>query len=595
MGQDHTEVSLVDIGKSALSMVSDLPEIGLRLWGLATVTPESKRSMGLFFQDQAKKNEHGLFLKDGDNSWTYGQFNRLANQTARALAEVGIKRGDTVGILSENRYEVLATVIACAKLGAISALLNFNQRGEVQAHSIELVQPKLLLVGRLGVEVLQELNDASNAKSTSLPVMAFDEPEQTSLRVEFLGSLLQRQSENDFEQVADIQAKEPLFYIFTSGTTGMPKASIMSHYRWLQAMNGMGAAVRLRQSDVFYCCLPLYHNNALTVSLGVCLAAGACFALDKKFSASRFWDRIRHYQATSFCYIGELLRYLVNRPASLDDQNHEVRLITGNGLRPEIWKKFEDRFGIDQIFEFYGASESNLGFMNAFGLRETVGFTPIPYKIIQVDPETELPVRNRKGHCMTVGRGDVGLLISEVTKRRPFDGYTDPKANEKKLLKGVFKKNDVWFNSGDLVRDQGWGHIQFVDRLGDTFRWKGENVATSEVEGVLSQLDWIDQVAVYGVKMPNADGRAGMAAVCLKERAPFDSESISALVREKLPSYARPLFVRVMAGFQTTGTHKIQKAQLKKEGYEITDSSDPVYEWDSKRNLYSLRDKPHME
>lgn len=589
MGQDRTDVSLIDIGKSALAMVPDLPEIGLRLWGLATITPDSKHSMGLFFQDQAKKNEDQLFLKDGQQSWTYGEFNRLTNQMARALLSLDVSRGETVGILSENRFEVLAAVLACAKLGVVSALLNFNQRGEVQAHSLSLVKPKLLLVGRLGEEVVQDLRKNQMSCLEDLPILTFDEPGQASLRLECLLPILRSQIEQDLEQAADIRAKEPLFYIFTSGTTGLPKASIMSHYRWLQAMNGMGSAVRLHADDVFYCCLPLYHNNALTVSLGVCLAAGACFALDEKFSASRFWDRIRHYQATAFCYIGELLRYLLNRPESHDDQNHEVRLITGNGLRPEIWQQFEDRFGIRQIFEFYGASESNLGFMNAFGLRETVGFTPIPYKIIQVDPETEMPVRNKKGRCMTVGRGEVGLLISEVTKRRPFDGYTDPKANEKKLLKGVFRKNDVWFNSGDLVRDQGWGHIQFVDRLGDTFRWKGENVATSEVEGVLSQLDWVDQVAVYGVKVPDSDGRAGMAALCLKRGVHFDSEELTHLVFNKLPSYARPLFIRVMSSFQTTGTHKIQKAQLKKEGYDSSLVGDPVYEWDGQLSEYRLR------
>lgn len=351
-------------------------------------------------------------------------------------------------------------------------------------------------------------------------------------------------------------------------------------------MTGMSSAVRLYPDDVFYCCLPLYHNNALTVSLGVVVSSGACFALDEKFSASQFWNRIRHYKATAFCYIGELLRYLMNRPESHNDQNHEVRLIVGNGLRPEIWRAFESRFGIEHIYEFYGASESNLGFMNAFGLKETVGCTPIPYKIVQCDPDTEEPVRNGKGFCKAVKRGDVGLLISEVTTLRPFDGYTDAKANEKKLLRDVFKKGDCWFNSGDLVRDQGWFHIQFVDRLGDTFRWKGENVATSEVEGVVSQLDWVDHAVVYGVQVAGADGRAGMVALSVKPDCELNLDELAKHLKAQLPAYAVPLFVRVTQNPQTTGTFKYQKVQLKKEGFDVAQVADPLFRLNEKQGRF---------
>ena len=348
----------------------------------------------------------------------------------------------------------------------------------------------------------------------------------------------------------------------------------------------MNTAVRLNSDDVFYCCLPLYHNNALTVSLGVVVAAGACFALDEKFSASKFWQRIAHYQVTAFCYIGELLRYLLNQPERMDDQNHEVRLILGNGLRPEIWSDFENRFGIHQIFEFYGASESNLGFMNAFGLKETVGFCPMPYEVVACNADTEQVQRNTHGFCVPVARGEVGLLISEITGLRPFDGYTDPAANEGKLLRNVFRKGDCWFNSGDLVRRQGWQHIQFVDRLGDTFRWKGENVATSEVEGVLAKLPFLEHAVVYGVKLKGVDGKAGMAAVAVKRGYRLDLKAMANHLVSNLPAYAVPQYVRVLKLVETTGTFKYQKVRLKKEGLDQNQFQDSLYWFDANTQRY---------
>jgi fatty-acyl-CoA synthase len=328
---------------------------------------------------------------------------------------------------------------------------------------------------------------------------------------------------------------------------------------------------------VFYCCLPLYHNNALTVSWSCTLAAGATFALDRKFSASKFWDRIRHFDATAFCYIGELLRYLLNRPASERDRDHRVRLIVGNGLRPEIWEQFERRFGIERIYEFYGASESNIAFINAFGVSQTAGFTPMSFAIVEFDNDAEAPLRDKKGWMKRVKKGGVGLLISEVTAKRPFDGYTDPAAGEKKLLRDVFKKGDCWFNTGDLVRDQGMRHIQFVDRVGDTFRWKGENVATGEVEGVLAREDSIEHGAVYGVTVPGCDGRAGMAAITLKAGRELDGAALARTMTTALPAYAVPLFLRIREQQDTTGTFKYRKIELKQEGFDPGKVREPLY------------------
>lgn len=568
-------VSVIDIAKGAFALLPSMPQIIPSLAHLALLRPGSRRSLGLLFQETARKYANQTFLKSDFHSWTYLQANTICNQMARGLLALGVKPGDTVGLLSTNRAETLLAVIACAKLGAVSALLNINQHGAVQAHSLQLVKPRLVLACDKGLEILKGMAVSHPDVLSGLEVLSLQS--QSAWRT---------QPTHNLAQTSQIVASSPCFYIFTSGTTGLPKASVMSHYRWLQASSGMNTAVRLTSKDVFYCCLPLYHNNALTVSLGVVLASGACFALDEKFSASKFWQRVAFYRATAFCYIGELLRYLLNQPEHMNDQNHEIRLILGNGLRPEIWNDFEERFGIRNIFEFYGASESNLGFMNAFGLKETVGFCPMPFQVVACDPDTEQPVRGRQGFCQSVERGQVGLLISEVTELRPFDGYTDPQANEGKLLRNVFKKGDCWFNSGDLVRRQGWQHIQFVDRLGDTFRWKGENVATSEVEGVLAKLPFLAHAVVYGVKLEGVDGRAGMAAVAVKPGHELEWEIMAKHLVSCLPGYAVPQFIRVLQAVETTGTFKYQKVQLKKEGVDPALCFDPLFQFNTLTRVY---------
>jgi acyl-CoA synthetase (AMP-forming)/AMP-acid ligase II len=343
-------------------------------------------------------------------------------------------------------------------------------------------------------------------------------------------------------------------------------------------MAGMGQlTLRLKPGETLYCALPLYHNNALTVSWSAAIAVGATLALDRKFSASRFWDRIRHYDASAFTYIGELCRYLLAQPESPGDREHHVRTCIGNGLRPEIWLKFKTRFGIDRICEFYGASEGNMVFVNSFNVDETAGFCPFPFAVVAYDPDQAAPRRNAQGRLDKVDRGGVGLLLTEVTDSAPFDGYTDARAGEAKLVRDAFTAGDCWFNTGDLVRDQGWRHIQFIDRLGDTFRWKGENVATTEVEAALRTAPGVLDCTVYGVQVPHMDGRAGMAAVCVAERAALDGPALAAHCAAQLPAYAVPVFVRRVPALETTATFKTRKQALRDEGCDPAKVRDPLY------------------
>ncbi|TAM09512.1 MAG: long-chain-acyl-CoA synthetase [Nevskiaceae bacterium] len=574
------KVSLGDIARGALHAAPEYLHGNTRgLLNFATLRSTSKRSIGRVYEHWARQAPNRIGLCFEGRSWTYREFNGWVNRIAASFAAHGVKSGDVVAILMENRPTALACVVAATKLGAIAGMLNHNQRGDVLAHSIGLVKPRLLVLSAECLEALQTTPWVPE-QTRSLAFLWHGGDAQTAAPAGWtdLDRDAGRRSSLNPSCCAQIVASQPCYYIFTSGTTGLPKASVMTHYRWLSSMGGLGnAALRIRASDVFYCCLPLYHNNALTVSLSCTLSAGATFALDRKFSASRFWDRIRLYDATAFAYIGELLRYLLNKPETPRDRHHHVRLITGNGLRPEIWEAFEKRFGISRIYEFYGASESNIAFVNAFGVSQTAGFTPMSFAIVAFDNDREEAVRDAQGFMRKVKHGGIGLLLSEVTSKRPFDGYTDPEAGNRKLLHGVFKPGDCWFNTGDLVRDQGLRHIQFVDRVGDTFRWKGENVATGEVEGVLARIANVEQGAVYGVTVPGCDGRAGMAALTLSQGAEFDGAALARTLTEALPAYAVPVFLRLRKQAATTGTFKYRKVELKQEGFNIARAAEPLY------------------
>ena len=569
---DH--IGVMDFGRAALRL---LPKARKALWAtlkLYAVTPDSHQSIGQLLEHQAQDRPDRTCLVFEGQRWSYRDFNAWANRIADVLQQHGIQPGDTVGLLFENRPELLACVAAVAKIGAVAGMLNPNQRGDALHHSIDTIRPKLMLVGEDCLAALSSARWKRPAGALLFWVgMTPAPPGWISLPTACTSAATDNPS-----TTGHVRASDPCYFIFTSGTTGMPKAAVMTHLRWLRSGYGMGqAAMRLQADDVFYCPLPFYHNNALTLCWSAVLTSGATLVMARKFSASGFWTDIRKNHATAFVYIGELCRYLLNQPPSKHDRDHAVRVIIGNGLRPEIWDAFQQRFGIAHICEFYGSSEGNLVFINAFGLPRTAGFTPMPYAIVAFDTENERPQRDAHGLMRRVAVGDVGLLITEVSAANPFDGYTDAKATEAKLLRNVFKPGDVWINSGDLVREQGLRHIAFVDRVGDTFRWKGENVATTEVERALDSLPGIAQASVYGVQVPHADGRAGMAAIVMDAGMAFDGAWVARQLGRVLPAYAVPLFVRIARAPETTATFKVRKVDWKQQGFDPARVGDPLF------------------
>ena len=573
MNKSQDTFGFTDVALAVAKLIPKIPHLIRSNAKFSKVSAGDKLSTGAIFEGVAELHPDRPFLFFEHQKWTYAQFNAWVNQIAHYFEKQGIQRGDCIALIFENRPELLACVFAAHKLGAIAGMLNHQQRGDVLVHSIGLIKPKMLVAGAECLEAIAPLQAQFAHELTFHWYGEGDAP----AGFRHVSAEIGAAPRSNPPQTKEITLREKCFYIFTSGTTGLPKAASMTHHRWYKAGLGMGvASMRLTPDDVLYCPLPLYHNNALTVALSSVINSGGAFALAPKFSASRFWQDIRQHGATSFIYVGELCRYLLSAPAQSTDSDNKVRVIVGNGMRPEIWDSFQARFGIKHICEFYGASENNTGFVNTFNLKRTAGYCPSSYAIVEVDPESEEPIRHVTGFMQKIGKGQTGLLITEVTSTIPFDGYSDKKATEAKLFRDVFVKGDAWFNTGDLVRDQGFRHIAFVDRLGDTFRWKGENVATTEVEGVLMRHPGITDATVFGVSIPNTDGRAGMAAITLERQGAFDGADIGRFLHAHLPAYAVPLFIRLTGVQESTATFKVKKGDLKRDGYAQT-HDDPVY------------------
>ncbi len=548
-------------------------------------TSDKTRNVGLALcvEQAQQKNPHGLAIIQNERELTYTQFNDWANRIAHYLLSTGLKKGDTVAVIIENRPELMATVTACAKIGVVAAMINTSQFGKVLIHSINLVKPKAVILGQELLSVYEEVSEQILIEKTQRYYLAdidtLENCGETPDGWKNLAHEILNQSSANLKNSQDIYVDDPCFYIYTSGTTGLPKAVIFNHGRFMKAYGAFGyGGLKLKADDRLYASLPFYHATAMAVCWGATLAGNATLIISRKFSASGFWQDIKQSQATVFGYVGELCRYLMEQPESLNDKDNNVRAMIGNGLRSSIWSKFKKRFDIPQVLELYASSEGNIGFTNLLNFENTVGFSPLPYAIVKYDKENEVPIKDANGHFIKVKKGEVGLMIGEITDKTPFHGYTESKNTEKSIMRNAFKEGDAWFNSNDLMRDMGFKHAQFVDRLGDTFRWKGENVSTTEVEFMVDAIDNVKESVVYGVEIPNTNGRAGMASIRLScKPSEFDFKSMLANLKETLPHYAVPVFLRLSDEVDSTGTFKHKKAPLKDMGFDLSKQQCDIY------------------
>jgi fatty-acyl-CoA synthase len=581
--------SSFDREKCDLSLISAirreyvyLASIARTLWLLRLVKPNATRSIVDIVEAQAKKRPRNIAILYHDQAMSYAELDARANRYANWALSAGIGRGTPVALLMENRPDYICAWLGLFKVGAQVALINTNLLGEALAHSIAISGTRHAIVGaELAVQFLAApfaetpalWLEGDGCNLTAALAAASDQPPDKAAR-------------------AGVTLRTRAFFIYTSGTTGLPKAANFSHMRMLFMMSGFVGALRPRPSDRIYDPLPLYHSTGGVCAVGLAFFSGGALILKRKFSVHEFWDDVHRYGATMFEYIGELCRYLLNAPPVALEHGHSIRAITGNGLRPEIWRDFQARFAIPRIVEFYGATESNVSMLNYDGTVGAVGRVPdylewlLPSRIVRFDVEKEMPVRGPDGLCIECAPDEVGEAVGGMSTRagREFEGYTNRADSDKKMLRDVFRKGDTWFRTGDLMRRDEHGYFYFVDRIGDTFRWKGENVSTGEVGAALAAAPGIREANVYGVSVPGMEGRAGMAALVVD--GDFKLDALPGWLKLRLAPYARPIFLRLSPQIDVTGTFKQRKVDLVREGFDPAAIADPLYFFDAENGRY---------
>ncbi|KAL1395266.1 hypothetical protein pipiens_011380 [Culex pipiens pipiens] len=544
------------------------------------------------FEEVAARNPSKVALLMDDQRFTFDEVRRLSDRVACHFRSKGFSRGDTVALMMETRCEYPCVWLGLAKLGVVTALINTNLRRETLRHSIAVANSKAIIVSEELAGAIAEIIDQDGIKGLPIFVYGSDQsseqtkfdqlPEAENLRQALDGV----QCDEDLSTIwRDISPRDKLVYIYTSGTTGMPKAAVITNSRFIMMGTGVYYMLALRDDDIIYNSLPLYHSAGGMVGIGSVLLCGLTAALRKKFSASNFFADCIKYNCTVAQYIGEICRFVLTTPAKPTDTQHQVRMMFGNGLRPQIWTQFASRFNIKQIGEFYGSTEGNSNLMNLDNTVGAVGFVPAfartfyPVTLVRCEEETGEIIRNSDGFCIRCKPGEAGVFIGKIEMKKALNsyvGYADKKASEKKVLRDVFAKGDMFFNSGDILVTDLFGYYYFKDRTGDTFRWRGENVATSEVEGVITNIVGLKDCAVYGVDIPGTEGKAGMAAI-VDTAGKLDLVQLGAGIRGSLPAYARPLFIRVLSELPMTTTFKLKKRDLQLDGYNLEKVKDAIY------------------
>jgi fatty-acyl-CoA synthase len=476
-----------------------------------------------------------------------------------------------------NSPEYMACWLGISRTGCIVSLINTHLTGVSLAHCVNVVRPQQLIVEAALIGSYQ----TAVPHLVSCPtvwVHGKSIPEWPRLELDVKDQL-------DLVDVCDVGISDTALYIYTSGTSGLPKPAKVSHYRLMNWTHWFSGLMELSPTDRMYNCLPMYHSVGGVVATGAVLVSGGSVLVKEKFSARAFWKDIVRWDCTLFQYIGELCRFLLNSGELEDQDRHHIRICCGNGLRGDIWQEFKDRFHIPRILEFYASTEGTFSLFNVEEKPGAIGRIPpflahrMTIRLLRFDFETNQPIRNDDGLCQLCGPDEVGEAVARLASSpgigtAQFEGYAGESKSEDKILHDVLVRGDNWYRTGDLMRRDLQGYFYFVDRVGDTFRWKGENVATTEVSDAICSFPGVADAAVYGVKIPQSDGRAGMAAVVANE---IDLAALHHHLEERLPSYARPVFLRICSQLDTTTTFKHQKRELVNEGYDPDRTADDIY------------------
>jgi len=548
------------------------------------------QSIATSIEQLAKEIPNKKALLFEDSSWTWKELNEESNKIAHYFSNLELNPGDTVALMLENSPEYLFYTTGINKLQGISALINFNQRKQALIHSFKLVNPKWIIIDGDGLSNFNEIVKDLECEKDRIFIINNDSNQihnYIDLKNE-LKVLLTSNPDTTFNSIL----RQTAFYIYTSGTTGLPKACIMENFKLHIQGNLVSIALaQVNRDDIIYTPTPLYHNLAIGLAWSGTFLTGATIALTKRFSASEFWRDILKFKATCSIYVGEIPRYLLNQSPSEYEKNHTLKKMIGLGLRKDIWEKFKSRFQIEHIYEFYGMTEGHRTLVNADEVPGMIGRLTQPGIVMaKVNPETGEFYKDELGYHVKCKPGDIGMALLKIEGRSFFKGYKDQEKTQDKFLYNVFRKNDIYFNSNDMLKihDDLW--VSFADRFGDTFRWKGENVSTLEVESILDSYPSIHMSAVYGVAIPDTDGKAGMASVKLDKSMKFEIDDFSLFIKDVLPRYSIPVFIRICEDIELTGPYKIKKVNLKQEGFDINVINDPMYIWNLKSKNYVLFD-----
>ncbi len=538
---------------------------------------QRRRNVDLMLDRCAEAHPNLTAIAYLDERVSFRELRERADQYARFFADQGIGKGDRVVLTMDNRPDFLFIFHGLQRLGAIAALINTNLTGIPLAHVVRIAEAKLFVFGSEHAAKLDAL--AKDIPELDLAKDVWIQQEVADAKLFGARSLNDAvdSMSNRRLPLLPFHGREHCAYIYTSGTTGLPKAAVMAHDRVTGAGTLAGHALhRVSPGQLIYICLPLYHSNALMLGWIASLATGSGIALRRKFSASEFFRDIRVFDAKSFVYVGELCRYLVNSPPEEGERNHQLHACTGNGMRPDVWETFQKRFGVPVVREIYGATEGTTTLVNLSGRPGMVGKIAPGMAVVICDLESGVPLRNANGFCEKVASGETGLLLGAINQYATFDGYLDRKASSDKVIGDVFKPGDSFFNTGDLIKLHPGRWLSFVDRVGDTFRWKGENVSTNEVGEVVNAGPGVIETNVYGVEITGCEGRAGMASIRVSET--FDPNALARFVADQLPAFQRPLFIRVTTDeIEITGTFKHQKVKARKQRFDPDQVGEPLY------------------
>jgi fatty-acyl-CoA synthase len=560
----------------------------------AAIEREPRLILPVLIDGLADRYEDSPALSSPAGSLSYRGLAIRMNQYSRFGLAQGLAAGDCVCLMLGNCAEYVAVWLGLARIGVTVALVNTQLSGDPLALEIANAAPRLIIVGADWTGVVAEL---PTRLRSSFAIWVLGRGDHT------FSSLEPQLAELPSDRVPDSLCATPTLdmtalYIYTSGTSGMPKAAKVSHYRVLSWSYWFAGLMDTQPDDRMYDCLPLYHSIGGVVAVGATLVGGGAVIIRPRFSAKDFWREVSDQRCTLFQYIGELCRYLVNAPVQPNEADHRLRLACGNGLKADVWERFKSRFRIPRILEYYASTEGNFSLYNCEGEPGAVGRIPpflahrLPVALVRFDADSEQPMRNAAGFCELCDPDEIGealgLIPTEKTRRAGrFEGYVDDDSSARKVLRDVFKTGDSWYRTGDLMRRDGRGYYYFVDRIGDTYRWKGENVSTSEVWATLSAGRGVVDGVVYGVALPGVDGRAGTAALIVDDD--FDLGSFHDHTR-RLPAYARPVFLRLPAALEFTATFKPRKQDLVRLGVDPAKSADPLYFDNSRSGAYVLLD-----